>query len=74
MKKINLPFTNNLKGGNNSFKILDESKLNNTIKNKPKGLFNMVKKIFFKNNSNNVKVSYVKASNTQKYYKNIKIY
>jgi hypothetical protein len=69
-KNIILPFT--LKGGNKkSFKILDEKDLNTkSHKNKP-GLLNVIKKMIFQNNSSN-NISYIKASETNNYYKNLK--
>jgi hypothetical protein len=84
MNKLNLPFTNDLKGGSKkSFKILNEGQLNKNVnKNvkKSESLLNFVKKMLFtsnninNNNQNNKqnKINFIKASNTKKYYKNIK--
>ena len=74
-KNIILPF--NLKGGNKkSFKILDEKDLNiKSHKNKP-GLLNVIKKMIFQNNNSNTNlnnISYIKASETNNYYKNLKL-
>lgn len=71
-KNIILPF--NLKGGNKkSFKILDEKDLAiKSHKNKP-GLLNVIKKMIFHNNSNSNNTSYIKASETNNYYKNLKL-
>lgn len=75
-KSINLPFTNNIKGGSNkSFKILNEEEINSNIKKNP-SFMNFIKKMIQINNSNSnskSNVNYIKASNTQKYYKNLKV-
>ena len=77
-KSINLPFTNNIKGGSNkSFKILNEEEINSNIKRNPT-FMNFLKKMIEINNSNknsnkNSKINYVKASDTKSYYKNLKI-
>jgi ribosomal protein L17 len=74
MNKLNLPFTNDLKGGSKkSFKILNEEQINKKVK-KSQSLLNFVKKMIHMNNSNNIennsnKINFVKASNTKKYYK-----
>ncbi len=75
-KTIKLPFTNELKGGNKkSFKILNESQLNNKLK-KNTTILNVIKKFIDFNNSKNTdtsnKITYIKASKTKKYYKNLK--
>jgi hypothetical protein len=71
-KSINLPFINNIKGGNNkSFKILNEEEINSNIKKNP-SFMNFIKKMIQINNSNSKSnVNYIKASDTQKYYKNL---
>jgi len=67
--KINLPFTNKLTGGNkDSFKILNEKEIDNKIRKV--NIVNFIKKIIFRNNSEN-KINYIKGSNTKKYYKKI---
>jgi hypothetical protein len=70
-KSINLPFTTDIKGGNNkSFKILNEEQVINNIKNK--SIFNFLKKMLYSNQNNNTnKINYVKASSTKKYYEKI---
>ena len=76
-KKINLPFTNMKGSNNNSFKILNENKLNKLSFKKSAGLINSITNIIYKNsnsNSNSNKsnsINYIKASTTQEYYKNI---
>lgn len=69
---MNLPFTNNIKGGNKkSFKILTEKQLKNKTKKDSSGLLNFVKKIIYDNSNNSNKINYIKASQTKDYYKNI---
>ena len=70
-KSINLPFTSDIKGGNNkSFKILNEEQVINNIKNK--SIFNFLKKMLYANQNNNTnKINYVKASSAKKYYEKI---
>lgn len=72
-KSLNLPFTNNIKGGSNkSFKILNEEEINSNIKKNPT-FMNFIKKMIEINNSNKkTNVNFVKASSTKKYYKNLK--
>ena len=76
-KNINLPFTNELKGGSKkSFKILNETQLNNKLK-KDTTILNVLKKFIDFSNTNNIsktsnKLNYIKASETKKYYKNLK--
>jgi hypothetical protein len=75
MKKgINLPFTTDLKGGSkSSFKILNDEGLNLSVKNNTNSILNTVRKMIYKNSSENSnKINYIKASSTKKYYKNIK--
>jgi len=75
MKKgIKLPFRTDLKGGSkSSFKILDQIELNLSVKNNASGILNTVKKMIYQNTSENSnKINYMKASNSKKYYKNIK--
>jgi len=70
-KNIKLPFTNLIKGGNNdSFKIMNNSQINKKIKNSG-NLLSFIKKIFVKNTSNTNKIKYLKASETEEYYKKI---
>jgi hypothetical protein len=71
-KNIILPF--NLKGGNKkSFKILSEEELLNKSHKNKSGLLNVIKKMIFQNkNSNSNNTSYMKASETNNYYKNLK--
>jgi hypothetical protein len=73
-KSVKLPFSNELKGGSkSSFKILNNEQINKKIKTNI-GLLNYIQKIisYNSNNSNNSnKIEYVKASTTNKYYKNI---
>lgn len=67
---IKLPFTNELKGGNKSFKILNEEQLIKKSK-KDDSMLNIIKKFitFKSNNSNNSnKVKYVKGSESKEYY------
>ena len=74
MNKLILPFTNDLKGGSKkSFKILNEEQINKKVK-KSQSLLNFVKKMIYINNAqnNSNKLNFVKASNTKKYYKNLK--
>jgi hypothetical protein len=72
-KSLNLPFTNNIKGGSNkSFKILNEEEINSNIKKNPT-FMNFIKKMIEINNSNKkTNINFVKASSTKKYYKNLK--
>ena len=72
MKKMNLPFTSDLKGGNKkSFKILNDKEMEKDI-GKNESIINFLKKIIVANKNNNEnKVNYVKASTTKKYYKNL---
>lgn len=69
---IKLPFTNELKGGKKTFKILNEEQLVNKMK-KDVTILNIIKKFINLNNSNNNsnKINYVKASDTKTYYKKI---
>jgi len=68
-KNIKLPFTNLIKGGNNdSFKIMNNTQINKKIKNSG-NLLGFIKKIFVKNSYN--KIKYLKASETEEYYKKI---
>jgi hypothetical protein len=78
-KKIFLPFTiNNLKGGGKkkSFKILNENEITKKSKKTTAGMFNFLKKIIKNNknnkNNNNSKINFVKASETENYYKTLK--
>jgi hypothetical protein len=78
-KKIFLPFTtNNLKGGSKkSFKILSESEITQKSKKTTAGMFNFLEKMLDGNNSknnNSNKVNFVKASETEKYYKSLKLH
>ena len=59
-KKINLPFTVNMKGGNKqSFKILNSKQLNASV-------INYIKSFIISNNSNKSnKINYIKASETK---------
>lgn len=73
--KINLPFTNKLKGGNkDSFKILNEKEIDNKIRKVNIG--NFIKKMIFTNSGKNKinlekKINYVKGSDTKIYYKKL---
>jgi hypothetical protein len=72
-KSINLPFTNELKGGNKkSFKIMNDEQLVNRSK-KNISILNIIKKfVHIDNNLNNSnKINYVNASNTKEYYKKL---
>ena len=76
-KKILLPFTkNNLKGGNKkSYNLLNEKELSLKTKETSAGMLNFIKKMLSINktsNNFNNKVNYVKATKTEKYYKNLK--
>jgi hypothetical protein len=75
-KKLFLPFTiNNLKGGakKKSFKILNENEITKKSKKTTAGMFNFLKKIIKPNkNNNNSKINFVKASETENYYKKLK--
>lgn len=72
-RNIILPFT--LKGGNKkSFKILNEKDLNNKSQRNKPGLLNIIKKMIFQNkNANSNSQTYMKASETNNYYKNLKL-
>jgi hypothetical protein len=75
-KKLFLPFTiNNLKGGSKkkSFKILNENEITKKSKKTTAGMFNFLKKII-KNTKNNNKINFIKASETENYYKKLKTY
>lgn len=75
MKKgIKLPFSSDLKGGSkSSFKILNETDLNLSVKNNTSSILNTVKKMIYQNTSENSnKINYMKASDSKKYYKTIK--
>ena len=68
MKKINIPFTTDINGGNNSFKILNESTITKKSAKNSIGILNYVKKLIYKNQSNKSSnnINYVKASSTKK--------
>jgi hypothetical protein len=82
-KNINLPFTITMNGGNKeSFKILNNKQINETIHKKIKNdenILSFIKKMFIKNtsnskkslNSNTNKIKYLKATSTEEYYKKI---
>jgi hypothetical protein len=71
MKKINIPFTTDINGGNNSFKILNENTIKKTSTKNSIGILNYVKKLMYKNQSNKSSnnVNYIKASNTKNFKK-----
>jgi hypothetical protein len=68
MKKINIPFTTDINGGNNSFKILNESTITKKSTKNSIGILNYVKKLIYKNQSNKSSnnINYIKASTTKK--------
>jgi hypothetical protein len=73
--KLVIPFTTEQKGGSKkTFKLLNDTEINNKMTKNP-NLMNFVKKLLFKNeqekNKSETKVNYVKASTTKNYYKNI---
>ena len=80
-KNINLPFT--MSGGNKeSFKILNNKQINESIHekiNNDDNILSLIKKMFIKNtsnskkslNSNTNKINYLKATLTEEYYKKI---
>jgi hypothetical protein len=82
-KKIKLPFTITMSGGNKeSFKILNNKQINENIHKKIKNdtnILSLVKKMFIKNtsnskkslNNNSNKIKYLKATSTEEYYKKI---
>jgi uncharacterized protein YpiB (UPF0302 family) len=75
-RTIQLPFTNEMKGGSKkSFKVLSEKQVNK----KSLTFFNYIKKIIdtnqLNNNSNqnqNKQIQFTKASDTKEYYQKIK--
>ena len=72
-KNMFLPFTVDMKGGNNkSFKILNDTQINAKLKKKST-ILNFIKSMITQNsnNANNNKLEYVKASETKEYYKKI---
>jgi len=71
MKKINIPFTTDINGGNNSFKILNEDIIKKTSTKNSIGILNYVKKLMYKNQSNKSanNINYIKASNTKNFKK-----
>ena len=74
LKVIKLPFSTDLKGGSkSSFKILNETDLNLSVKNNTSSILNTVKRMIYQNTSENSnKINYMKASDSKKYYKTIK--
>ena len=82
-RNIKLPFTITMSGGNKeSFKILNNKQINETIHKKIKNdenILSFIKKMFIKNtsnskkslNSNTNKIKYLKATSTEEYYKKI---
>ena len=82
-RNMKLPFTITMNGGNKeSFKILNNKQINETIHKKIKNdenILSLIKKMFIKNtsdskkslNSNTNKIKYLKATSTEEYYKKI---
>ena len=82
-RNIKLPFTITMSGGNKeSFKILNNKQINESIHEKIKNddnILSLIKKMFIKNtsnskkslNSNTNKINYLKATSTEEYYKKI---
>jgi hypothetical protein len=75
---MKIPFLvdNNNNNMNNKkiFKIIDDSQIGARI-SKNKNFINLIKKLFIynnKNDKNNNKIIYTKASDTKKYYENLK--
>jgi hypothetical protein len=73
--KLKLPFI--LNGGNNkkSFKLLNEKELTKKTLNQSAGMLSYLQKILYENSSNmnnSSNFNYIKASETKKYYKDIK--
>lgn len=73
-KKIKLPFTNEIIGGNKkSFKLLKDDQIGLGMVNKQNILNTIKKMLSLKNNnsSNENKVTYIKASESKEYYKKL---
>ena len=82
-RNMKLPFTITMTGGNKeSFKILNNKQVNESIHEKIKNdnnILSLIKKMFIKNtsnskkslNSNTNKINYLKATLTEEYYKKI---
>ena len=82
-RNMKLPFTITMNGGNKeSFKILNNKQINETIHKKIKNddnILSFLKKMFIKNtsnskkslNTNSNKIKYLKATSTEEYYKKI---
>lgn len=80
-RNMKLPFTITMTGGNNeSFKILNNKQITETIHEKIKNddnILSLIKKMFITNtskkslNSNTNKIKYLKATSTEEYYKKI---
>ena len=82
-RNMKLPFTITMTGGNKeSFKILNNKQINESIHEKIKNddnILSLIKKMFIKNtsnskkslNSNTNKINYLKATSTEEYYKKI---
>jgi len=82
-KNMKLPFTITMNGGNKeSFKILNNKQINESIHEKIKNdenILSLIKKMFIKNTSNSKKslvsntnkINYLKATSTEEYYKKI---
>ena len=72
--KLKLPFI--LNGGNKkSFKLLNEKELTKKTLQQSAGMLSYLHKIMYNNdnlNMNSNGLNYIKASETKKYYKNIK--
>lgn len=72
MIKLNLPFTDQKGGNKNSFKILNNSEINNKMKKT--NIVSFIKKMISfnnKNNKNNSNVQFIKGSSTKDYYQKI---
>jgi hypothetical protein len=71
--KLKLPFI--LNGGNKkSFKLLNDKEITKKSLKQSAGMLDYLQKLMFENNSleKNSNLTYVKASDTKKYYKKLK--
>ena len=74
-KKINIPFTNEMKAGNkNTFKLLNDKQLNINYKISTLSLLKVLEYLVNKKkeNSNNLKINFEKGSKSKKYYMKLK--
>jgi hypothetical protein len=69
---MNLPFSNKSGGNKKTFKILKENEINTLSIKKADGILSYLKKIIEGHKKEKNIINYTKASNTKKYYTDLK--